>query len=609
MSEVPSYLTLPKRYPYVCSSDHNNGTGFNYFNHPVNPRVVPTNRVQDNRRETELNYPPVPNINRRPYNRNPSSDLYYTSPADLYKLECARRLEAEELAYRRRQLESLILERNKQMYPSYGQFIPPESVNDYNGGVPSMMHLYNNGVPKKSKPESSRHRVKDAPYCLPVRPVDLSHANRFMCGSSPYITELSSSPCLTSYSQPSLNFNCSPTSSHSNISFQPGRSPNSSDASTSSPIGVAPMPPLTRCDDCDSGSDGEIVIDVDVDDTAVNLRSTHADKKTKTPNRCTICGEDAICKSYGAICCDSCRLFFRRTIVKRAHKMFKCAGNKDCIVTGRHRSRCQYCRFQRCLKNGMKATFVLKSADEDDVVSSEGLLEKPESPPSSPQIDVCKLTVEKYADNLSNNEAFEVHGIVLVYEKMREQMTPPPQSEVPHVLNVFKGILSSFLQNNLFGNKKEVEVDTKLISSLRTDSLVGALLLRLAYYYDPVVHGLPHCILLSPSNANGMVKKAQKIPPQLYADILHILKTLHGLKVDNTVICLLIMLYLSQTDNYFDYHVNNVDDVVDRFSVLLKKYISSIYGPSKACDLFPRLLMKLVDIRELQVRLEKYVFI
>ena len=68
---------------------------------------------------------------------------------------------------------------------------------------------------------------------------------------------------------------------------------------------------------------------------------------------CVVCGDRASGRHYGAISCEGCKGFFKRSIRKQLG--YQCRGSKDCEVTKFHRNRCQYCRLQKCLKMGMRS--------------------------------------------------------------------------------------------------------------------------------------------------------------------------------------------------------------------------------------------------------------
>lgn len=68
---------------------------------------------------------------------------------------------------------------------------------------------------------------------------------------------------------------------------------------------------------------------------------------------CVVCGDKASGRHYGAISCEGCKGFFKRSVRKQLN--YACRANQDCEVTKHHRNRCQYCRLQKCLQMGMRA--------------------------------------------------------------------------------------------------------------------------------------------------------------------------------------------------------------------------------------------------------------
>lgn len=67
---------------------------------------------------------------------------------------------------------------------------------------------------------------------------------------------------------------------------------------------------------------------------------------------CRICGDKASGFHYGVHSCEGCKGFFRRTI-KKSLVYKPCRAQKQCKLSLGSRNKCQYCRFQRCLKAGM----------------------------------------------------------------------------------------------------------------------------------------------------------------------------------------------------------------------------------------------------------------
>ncbi|XP_065584720.1 nuclear receptor subfamily 2 group C member 2-like isoform X2 [Artemia franciscana] len=74
---------------------------------------------------------------------------------------------------------------------------------------------------------------------------------------------------------------------------------------------------------------------------------------TTSPEKCVVCGDRASGRHYGAISCEGCKGFFKRSIRKRL--AYVCWGKRECEINKHHRNRCQYCRLQKCLAMGMRS--------------------------------------------------------------------------------------------------------------------------------------------------------------------------------------------------------------------------------------------------------------
>ena len=75
----------------------------------------------------------------------------------------------------------------------------------------------------------------------------------------------------------------------------------------------------------------------------------HSTQLEKIP--CKVCGEMASGVHYGVITCNSCKIFFHRSM-KNA-KYYQCTEQESCVVNEINRNKCQFCRFQKCLAFGM----------------------------------------------------------------------------------------------------------------------------------------------------------------------------------------------------------------------------------------------------------------
>ena len=85
---------------------------------------------------------------------------------------------------------------------------------------------------------------------------------------------------------------------------------------------------------------------------------------------CQVCGDQAPEHiHYGSVSCFSCRAFFRRSVSK-SH-MYVCPGNKQCSIVVTTRKNCQYCRYQACLKAGMRPTWVLTDKEKNERIKNK----------------------------------------------------------------------------------------------------------------------------------------------------------------------------------------------------------------------------------------------
>ena len=71
---------------------------------------------------------------------------------------------------------------------------------------------------------------------------------------------------------------------------------------------------------------------------------------------CSVCKAPSSGVHFGAITCEGCKGFFRRSIKERAPERYKCMDHGNCEVSVATRNMCRYCRFQRCLQAGMSAS-------------------------------------------------------------------------------------------------------------------------------------------------------------------------------------------------------------------------------------------------------------
>ncbi|ODN02804.1 Hormone receptor 4, partial [Orchesella cincta] len=78
---------------------------------------------------------------------------------------------------------------------------------------------------------------------------------------------------------------------------------------------------------------------------------TADDDDYEQPMICMICEDRATGLHYGIITCEGCKGFFKRTVQNR--RVYTCVADGTCEITKAQRNRCQYCRFKKCIEQGM----------------------------------------------------------------------------------------------------------------------------------------------------------------------------------------------------------------------------------------------------------------
>uniref|UniRef100_A0AAR2J5V2 Nuclear receptor subfamily 2, group C, member 2 n=1 Tax=Pygocentrus nattereri TaxID=42514 RepID=A0AAR2J5V2_PYGNA len=99
---------------------------------------------------------------------------------------------------------------------------------------------------------------------------------------------------------------------------------------------------------------------------------------------CVVCGDKASGRHYGAVSCEGCKGFFKRSV--RKSLTYSCRSNQDCVVNKHHRNRCQYCRLRKCLEMGMKM---------ESVQSERKPLDLPREKPANCAASTEKIYIRK----------------------------------------------------------------------------------------------------------------------------------------------------------------------------------------------------------------------
>jgi hypothetical protein len=116
-----------------------------------------------------------------------------------------------------------------------------------------------------------------------------------------------------------------------------------------------------------------------------NMRQQTGGNSSVAGLDCKICGDKATGKHYGAISCDGCKGFFRRTIRKK--HAYVCRFEKNCNVDKDHRNTCRRCRFDRCISNGMRSEAVQNERDRISITTKKLSDGSDPSPSPGPSVE------------------------------------------------------------------------------------------------------------------------------------------------------------------------------------------------------------------------------
>ncbi|KAH9507198.1 hypothetical protein Btru_056609 [Bulinus truncatus] len=77
---------------------------------------------------------------------------------------------------------------------------------------------------------------------------------------------------------------------------------------------------------------------------------------------CKVCGDIANGVHFGVTTCEGCKKFFRRGL--KENRTYTCKASQMCSINPRMRNNCRYCRYKKCITEGMS---------REDIVSVNGI--------------------------------------------------------------------------------------------------------------------------------------------------------------------------------------------------------------------------------------------
>ncbi|XP_023225253.1 thyroid hormone receptor beta-like isoform X1 [Centruroides vittatus] len=350
--------------------------------------------------------------------------------------------------------------------------------------------------------------------------------------------------------------------------------------------------------------------------SAANVEDQCSRGSGKPPKVCGVCGDRAKSYHFGGISCDSCKAFFRRSVQNEAYKNFHCPYEGKCEITISSRKCCQYCRFQKCVSIGMEKGWVMTEEERMQLLRSrmEKRQRQEAAAAEGDRMRQRRLSIVEYEPDvnelskyLSEDDVRTIEILVNSYEMSYRDISFSDQLQNrsiertrTEILDMFFTVIKQFAHfaQRLDSFSKIPQAEQEVL--LRT-GVLELCFIRGAYAYDE-----RHCCW--PDKRKSLYRDSpilvfedmkKLVSPTLYEKHMKFIYSVKELEPDEPTIMLLLVIVLLSPDRQGLDKVDVVASEQERFYILMKSYMNWRYGPENTTILYPKLLLRLPDLREL----------
>lgn len=357
---------------------------------------------------------------------------------------------------------------------------------------------------------------------------------------------------------------------------------------------------------------------------------------------CGVCGDKALGYNFDAITCESCKAFFRRNALKT--KVFTCSFDGNCKLDTHTRKFCSGCRLKKCFDIGMRKDWILSEeqlakrktstkkqgqipnpnktkqrkvedspcSSEDFITSSTNYISDDSNTGKSPMDDLSPLKSdlddEDYSIPLCEEYRKEIENLEVQYgnvfdsgytEEQVKKLTGDPRSpdELFNMTDIFIRRLIKFAKH--IPEFRDLPQDDQI--HLLKGGIMEIMVLRSAMGFDSRAMQWK-----LKSNAGGNEKRIDPTVIQknlgtgMYVEHVKFIRSLNELtQANKTIMTLLFVIELFSSDRPNLINKDLVSKGQEKFSTWLQAYLESQIPVGEARILYPKLLMKLLDVRSL----------
>ncbi|KAF4517679.1 hypothetical protein B566_EDAN016709 [Ephemera danica] len=267
-----------------------------------------------------------------------------------------------------------------------------------------------------------------------------------------------------------------------------------------------------------------------------------------------------------------------------------------CEINVTSRKSCQKCRFERCVKIGMEISWVMSEAERQRLLNARlakrrKLETEQRSPPTSTTSPpIVNKPLQDYLWPLKpETEVTSVYEVKQAWTGALQQLPPTPlegvdlRQELDHAL-IIRSMAGSVQRFQLFANP--LLTAAPILEGDKKALLQGSM--------------LEMCILRGALNhVRGATLFERYFPVRLHEIHCRFVKGLTELALDQTTLLLFLMVILMNPERSDLIEPHTVEKIQDYYLAILNKYINGRYGTAKATVLYPKLLSKMADLREL----------